>query len=95
MVHSSTPTAKFFPSPKDRFDAKKRHESPPPGKYQDEESFKKTQVRRLGSVISKSVIPNLSEVKVKAKKFVPGVGTYNFEKAYDRISPPPAMRRKK
>ena len=46
-------------------------------------------------MISKSVIPSLSDVKVKQKKFVPGVGTYNFEKAYDNLSPPPVMRRKK
>lgn len=95
MIHASTPTAKYFPTPKDRFDSKKRHESPPPGKYELEESFKKTQIRRLGSVISKSVIPSLSDVKMKQKKFVPGVGTYNFEKAYNNISPPPVMRRKK
>ena len=82
---------------KDRFETgsgKKRHESPPVGRYNGDESFKKTQEKRLGNVISKSVLPNLSEVKVKQKKFVPGVGSYNFEKAYDRISPPPVMRRK-
>ncbi len=93
---------KYYDTPKERFQEKKRMESPSPGAYADEEAFKKTQMKRLGSVISKYELPRASgewecesDMKVKEKKYLPGVGHYDYEKAITKLSRSPPPKRRK
>ena len=51
---------KYFDNPKERFPKPKRSDSPSPGTYGDEESYKKTQLRRIGNIISKYELPKMS-----------------------------------
>ena len=60
LVQKRVPDMKYYDTPKERFKQTKRSESPSPGAYGDIESYKKTQLKRMGNVISKYELPRMS-----------------------------------
>lgn len=63
-----------------------KNDEPSPTSYDVDSSYKSTQVSKPKFFISKSKITMLSDKAAKDKSYVPGVGSYEFEKSYDRIT---------
>jgi len=85
VTHKSLAT-KFYKSDKpiSRIDVSKSN-SPPPGSYDIEKSFKETQLQKPRFFISKGEILRFSDLAAKHKKQVPPPGAYDFDKSYDKI----------
>eukprot|EP00347_Sterkiella_histriomuscorum_P017488 403349166 len=63
-----------------------KNNDPSPVTYEVEKSYKSTQLNQNKFVISKSKILKFADQFAKDKKFVPGAGTYNPEKSFDKIT---------
>ena len=59
---------------------------PAPGHYKVEESFRSSQLAEKTFVISKTKSIGLADHMTNEKKFVPAVGSYNTEQAYDKVT---------
>lgn len=64
----------------------KKNDSPSPVSYDAVKSYEATQMDKPRFFIPKSKDLKLTDIAVKQKSFVPGVGTYNFEKSLDKIT---------
>lgn len=65
-----------------------RKNSPSPVSYKTEDAWRKTQAPRLSMAIVKSPNLKFTDIVVKQKKMVPGVGHYDLSKSYDKIARP-------
>lgn len=85
----------FLPTKKDNLEPIKKKQGPDCGSYSPETSFLKTIKRVRTTSISKYNIPLIQDTKVKRKKWVPGAGTYNWEKSFDISTRAPLFKKGK
>ncbi|CDW85772.1 UNKNOWN [Stylonychia lemnae] len=96
IVQSKTLTTKITPAkgPKGERFILEKDNSPSPVTYDAEKSHKETQLKKPKFLITKSKIVNFVDEAVKAKSIVPGVGIYNPDNAYGKISKGVSSRRR-
>ena len=85
----------FLPSKKTSFDPIKKSQEPDCGTYTTDKAFSKIVKRIKVASISKYNLPQIQELEVKKKKWVPGAGSYQWEKCFNKISRVPMFRKGK
>ena len=64
----------------------KKNDSPSPTSYDIESSYNNTQLAKPKFFIPKSKHVKVTDLIAKNNSFVPGIGTYNYEQSYNKIS---------
>ena len=89
LTMNRTITTRLFPT-KDKPNAGRMKipidKNPAPGHYKVEDSFRSSQLTERVFLISKSKNVGVAELLANEKKFVPAVGSYNTESAYNYIT---------
>ena len=67
-------------------DKTKKCESPCIGSYEEMTSFKNTQISKPRFFMSKAKVIKQNEEYAKLKSFIPGVGKYETDKSYNKIT---------
>ena len=85
----------FLPTKKDSLEPIKKSKDPDCGTYDTKNGYEKTVKRVKASDISKYNLPKIQDLRVKQKKFVPGVGHYDWAKSFERTTRPPLFKKGK
>lgn len=85
----------FLPTKKTNLEPIKKGTGPDCGSYTIDKSFDKTVKRVRATSISKYNIPLIQDLIVKRRKWVPGVGSYKWEKSFDSSTRAPLFKKGK
>jgi len=85
----------FLPTKKTNMDPIKKVKDPDMGSYTTDKAYFKIAKRVRSTSISKYNIPRLQDLKIKQKKYIPGVGSYKWEDKFDKITRAPLFKKGK
>lgn len=85
----------FYPMKKDNLEPIKKKPGPDMGSYTADKAFNKIIKRVKVASFSKYNIPLVMDAKVKQKKWVPGAGTYQWEKSFEKTTKHPFFKKGK
>lgn len=64
----------------------KKNDSPSPMSYDKEAAFIKTQIKEPRFHIPKAKKLSITDIHILKNKFVPGIGSYNTENSFEKIT---------
>ena len=85
----------FLPTKKDSFEPIKKKDGPDWGTYTIDNAFSKLIKRVRIASFSKYNLPLIQDIEVKKKKWVPGAGSYQWEKSFNKWTRAPLFRKGK